>query len=127
MNQLRDIKPLVDISDFSLYIFWGLIILVVGILIFLLIIFIKKFSFKKNKEKEYLAALSRIDWSNPKKAAYEATYYGRLLANDDRREKLFEELVKRLEPYKYKKEVGKVDEDVIKYFNLYKQVCDESI
>ena len=127
--QLRDIKPLVEIPDSSFYIYWGLIgfavLLGLGILFFVA----KKLweNRKKNLAKEYLAALKSIDWSNSKKAAYEATHYARLLATDERRKELFAQLEPMLEKYKYKKEVDEVDQDTLNQYKLFVQVADESI
>lgn len=127
--QLRDIKPLLKIPDSSFYIYWGMIGF--GILLVLAILF---FIFKKlwenrriNLAKGYLARLKAIDWSESKKAAYEATYYARLLATDERRKELFSQLEPMLEKYKYKKEVDAVDQDTLNQFNLFVQVADESI
>ena len=127
--QLKDIKPLVEIPDSSFYIYWGLIgfavLLGIGILFFVA----KKLweNRKKNLAKEYLAALKSIDWSNSKKAAYEATHYARLLATDERRKELFAQLEPMLEKYKYKKEVDQVDQDTLNQYKLFVQVADESI
>ncbi|HFB54231.1 MAG TPA: hypothetical protein ENJ67_05795, partial [Sulfurimonas autotrophica] len=126
---LKDIKPLVEIPDSSFYIYWGLIgfavLLGIGILFFVP----KKLweNRKKNLAKEYLAALKSIDWSNSKKAAYEATHYARLLATDERRKELFSQLEPMLEKYKYKKEVDEVDQDTLNQYKLFVQVADESI
>jgi hypothetical protein len=127
--QLKDIKPLLDIPDSSFYYYWGLIgfvlVLVLGIVFFLL----KKWwqNRQVNMAKVYLAKLKAIEWDDSKHAAYEATKYARLLATDERREKLFVQLEAMLQPYKYKKEVQKVDSDTLNHFNLYVQVSDESI
>jgi len=128
-EQLRDIKPLIEIPDSSYYIYWGLIIfaalLIVGILFFVL----KKLweNRKVNLAKGYLASLKKIDWKDTKKSAYEATYYARLLATDERRKELFSQLEPLLEQYKYKKEVDEVDQETRNRFNLYVQVADESV
>ncbi len=127
--QLRDIKPLLEIPDSSYYLYWSLIgagvLLALGVLFFVL----KKLwdNRKINLEKGYLEALKSIDWIDTKKSAYEATYYARLLANDERRKELFSQLEPMLEQYKYKKEVEKVDTETRNKFNLYVQVADESI
>lgn len=128
-EQLRDIKPLLEIPDSSYYIYWGLIIftvlLVSGILFFVL----KKLweNRKVNLAKGYLAALKNIDWKDTKRSAYEATHYARLLATDERRKELFSQLEPLLEQYKYKKEVDEVDQETRNRFNLYVQVADESV
>jgi len=126
---LRDIKPLLEIPDSSFYIYWGLII--VGIFLVVGIIFFTALKWwrlkKRNMAKVYLAKLKEIDWSDAKESAYIATHYARLLATDERREKIFEQLNPLLDRYKYKKVVDEVDSETIKYFNLFVQVCDETL
>ena len=127
--QLRDIKPLLEIPDSSYYIYWGLItfgvLLAVGVLFF---VFKKLWDNRKiNLAKGYLEAMKKIDWSDTKQSAYEATYYARLLATDERRKEIFSQLEPMLEAYKYRKIVNEVDEDTLNKFNLYVQVADESI
>jgi hypothetical protein len=90
---------------------------------------VKKF-WKKRKEnlvKGYVEALKNIDWKESKKSAYEATYYARLLATDERKKELFLELSPMLEQYKYKKVVDVLDAETKKKFELYVQVADESV
>ena len=128
-EQLRDIKPLLEIPDSSYYFFGGLVIF--GIILFCSILFFatKKLweNRKANLSKQYLAKLKAIDWKDAKESAYTATYYGRLIATDARKKELFDQLLPMLEKYKYKKEVECVDQDTRKQFNLYLQVADESI
>jgi hypothetical protein len=128
-EQLRDIKPLLEIPDSSYYIYWSLIdfaILLVAAVVF----FVGKKLWdnrKINLAKGYLEAMKKIDWKETKKSAYEATHYARLLATDERRKELFSQLEPLLEQYKYKKEVESVDQDTLNKFNLYVQVADESV
>lgn len=128
-EQLRDIKPLLEIPDSSYYIYWGLITF--GMLLAVVILFFvaKKLweNRKVNLAKGYLESLKKIDWADTKKSAYEATYYARLLATDERRQELFSQLEPMLEKYKYKKEVEAIDQDTRNKFNLYVQVADESV
>ena len=128
-EQLRDIKPLLEIPDNSYYMYWGLII-VGALLLFGILFFIAKKLWENRKinlAKGYLEKLKAIDWKDAKKSAYEATHYARLLATDERRKELFSQLEPMLEKYKYKKEVDEVDHDTQNKFNLYVQVADESI
>ncbi|WP_456430818.1 hypothetical protein [Nitratifractor sp.] len=126
---IRDIKPPVQIPDMSVYLFWGLVIGATVLVAALLVFLVRKLLAhrSRNREKEYLEALHRIDWSDPKKAAYAATKYGRLLATDERRKELFEQLLPLLERYKYRKEVTPVDEETLRRFELFRNVCDESV
>ena len=128
-DQLRDIKPLLEIPDSSYYIYLGLIILVSLLVVGVLFFVAKKFwdNRKVNLAKGYLEAIKKIDWNDTKKSAYQATHYARLLATDKRRKELFSQLEPMLEQYKYKKEVEALDQDTQNKFNLYVQVADESI
>ena len=127
--ELKDIKPLLEIPDSSYYIYWGLIIFGVVLAVAILFFVVKKYLEirRENLARKYLAQLHSIDWGDAKESAYKATHYARLLATDDRRKELFEQLVPMLDRYKYKKEVDSVDEDTLKQFNLYVQVADESV
>ena len=127
--QLKDIKPLLEIPDNSIYLYWGLIILAVLIVLVLGYFVVKKLwrQRKINLAKGYLEKLKSIDWHDTKKSAYDATHYARLLATDERRKELFSQLEPLLEQYKYKKEVNEVDQDTLNRFNLYVQVADESV
>lgn len=128
-EQLRDIKPLLEIPDSSYYIYWGLIIFAVFLAVAILFFVVKKLweNRKINLAKGYLESLKKIDWNDTKKSAYQATHYARLLATDERRKELFSQLEPMLEQYKYKKEVESVDQDTRNKFNLYLQVADESV
>lgn len=128
-EHLKDIKPLLEIPDNSYYIYWGLIIFAGTLLLGVLFFVAKRLwdNRKINLAKGYLARLKEIDWTDTKKSAYEATHYARLLATDERRIKLFEQLEPLLEQYKYKKEVDTIDDDTRKHFNLFVQVANESI
>jgi hypothetical protein len=128
-EQLKDIKPLLEIPDSSYYLFWGLILFGAILAVAILFFTIKKYleHRKANLAKKYLAKLHEINWKNTKESAYAATHYARLLATDERRKELFGQLESLLEQYKYKKEVESVDEETLKRFNLYIQVADESI
>ncbi|HIP18113.1 MAG TPA: hypothetical protein EYG78_02120 [Sulfurovum sp.] len=127
--QLKDIKPLLEIPDNSFYIYWALIIFVILLGLAILYFMGKKFweNRKINLAKGYVEQLKAIDWKDAKKSAYDATYYARLLATDERRKELFSQLEPLLEQYKYKKQVSEVDQDTLNRFNLYVQVADESI
>ena len=127
--QLKDIKPLLEIPDSSFYVYWGLISLV-SVLVFGVLFFVLKKLWdnrKVNLAKGYVQTLKEIDWSESKKAAYEATHYARLLATNERKKELFSQLEPLLEQYKYKKEVSDIDDETRKHFNLYVQVADESL
>lgn len=115
MNEVKihDIKELVDIPDISLYIYMFLWILGIAFL-FILIFLLYKFFYNKNKNlrKSYYQKLKEINLDDTKNSAYLITKYSRLLATSDREIKLVNELIEELEPYKYKKEVSALSDNV---------------
>ena len=128
-NELRDIKPLLEIPDGSYYLFLALIIIGVFVLFALLIFLLNKFLMNRsvNMKKVYLEELKKLDWSQTKKSAYRATHLGRELATEKRTEEIYNQLVPLLEPYKYKKEVPMIDDETLRQYNLLVHVLDESI
>ena len=77
--------------------------------------------------KVYFNQLKEINWDNAKESAYAVTYLGRELSTDDRSRDIYRDLVPMLEPYKYRKEVPKVDDKTIQQYNLLVHVLNESI
>ena len=128
-EELRDIKPLLEIPDMSYYLYVGFLIFVGVLLLGLLFFLIKKFwlNRKKNMRKVYFNQLKEINWDNAKESAYAVTYLGRELSTDDRSRDIYRDLVPMLEPYKYRKEVPKVDDKTIQQYNLLVHVLNESI
>jgi len=128
-DKLNDIKPLVQIEDFSFYLYVGIWIVAVLSVLALIYWMVKLYiqSRKVNVEKIYLEKLDDIDWSSPKRAAYEATENGRHLANDERRSGLYQDMVAALEKYKYKADVPAVSNEDKRLFEIYAKVCHESI
>jgi flagellar biosynthesis/type III secretory pathway M-ring protein FliF/YscJ len=127
MNELKihDIKELVDIPDFSLYIY--MLLWILGCLVFFILVFIiiKLFlNRKKNKRKEYYKILKSVDLDNSKQAAYKITKYARLLSQSDREKKLCYELIEELETYKYKKEVEALSSDFKIIFGRFMDSVD---
>ena len=129
MDRLHDIKPLIPLTDYSMFLFIATVL--IGIVI-AFVLFKKSYKYamahcKISCEKYFFIQYSKVDWKNPKKAAYDATHYGMLLARDKRRREIFNQLRVRLDRYKYKQDYKEVDSETLNYYNLYKQVCDESI
>ncbi len=126
LKGLKDIKNIVQIPDFSFYIFLSLI--VVGVIVVIILsIYIFKFikKRKQSKRKIYIQKLKNIDLNDSKKAAYMITKYARVLANTKESEKILEELLKELDKYKYVKNSPKMDEQSKKYLKLFLEVCCE--
>ncbi|MDP2893375.1 MAG: hypothetical protein Q8N78_03280 [Sulfurimonas sp.] len=124
---LHDIKPIVEIEEYSLYYFLGFaslaLVLVAGVA-YLLYMWLKKRN-RYNRRKEHFKLLNSLDLSNTKESAYAITLYGATFKDDSPRHKeMYDNLLGRLEAYKYKKEVSSFDGDVIGYIELYKGMMD---
>ncbi len=124
---LHDIKPLVDVSDNSFVLF---VVLIAAVLLFLagvgylLYLFMKRRK-RENRRKDAYRALKNITFGDPKRAAYDITKYGYLFADDTPRNKeVYDNLLSRLAPYKYKKEVDALDAETKSYFKIYLGMID---
>jgi len=128
-DELRDIKPLLEIPDMSYYLYIGFLIFIGLMLLGVLFFIVKKFWIvrKKDIRKLYFKQLKEVDWSRPKESAYAVTSLGRELLVDERSRDIYRGLVVMLEQYKYRKEVPKVDSQTVKQYNLLVHVLDESI
>jgi hypothetical protein len=107
MLEIHDIKPIVEIPDYSIYFYYGLIIFGICFVLFTSYWVYKMIKSRtKSNDKEYFQILKNIDFSDVKNAAYTMTKYGRLLVKDDRQKLLLDELYASLQEYKYKKVVA---------------------
>jgi hypothetical protein len=124
---LHDIKPLVEIEDYSLYYLLGLSV-VVGIVLLALLYLVYRYIQQKNRyniRKEHYKILQNISLTNTKKAAYALTKYGLTFKNDNERNaKTYEELLEKLARYKYKKDVESFDSDTQRVIELYRGMID---
>ena len=111
MEQLRDIKDIVEVNDHSFETLLGLIFLVV--LVLSIIFYLYKNRRKRRKKltpkEKALQNLKSIDYSNPKEVAYRFTTDGYLWLNEEN-EKEYRDIEKELLAYKYKRDVPQVDE-----------------
>jgi len=126
---LHDIKGLVEVPDNS-FILLMIIVVVLGLVIFSVLgVFIYKFYNKNrslNLRKVYLQKIHEVNIQDAKTAAYEISLYGRLLAQSDREIEMLDSLDQRLQKYKYKKDVEKLDDDTLSYYQLFLEVVDAS-
>lgn len=125
---LHDIKPLVEVPDnsfmFLIIIAVVLLLVVIGVVVWIINIY--KQSKRENLRKSYLEKIHQVDTDNAKEAAYEISYYGRLLAESKRELEMLESLDARLSQYKYKKEVETLDDETLGYYRLFLEVLDAS-
>lgn len=124
---LNDIKTVVDIEDYSLYYLFGSVAVGLIAVMALSYFFYKWYKRKSryNKRKEYFGILNSLDFKDTKRSAYAITLLGATFKNDSARHcEMYENIVKRLEPYKYKKEVDAFDNETIGYIKLYLDMVD---
>jgi HAMP domain-containing protein len=133
-DQLRDIKPPVAIDDWSLYLYGGLIVLaalLVGAALYVAWRLWRK-TRRTNRRREALESLKRIDWHDPKRAAYAATAYGRMFLDalteeNPRLQELYAQMVSELEAYKYRRQTAPLASEAKTHFDLFVKACDESL
>jgi hypothetical protein len=125
--QLHDIKPIVDVGEYSLYYFLGVSIFVI-LLTCAVAYLIYKWLAKRNAfniRKEHFKLLNSLDLTDTKQSAYAITLFGTTFKDDSpRHQEMFANITNRLDMYKYKKEVKKFDSEVIGYIKLYEGMID---
>jgi len=124
---LHDIKPILEVQEYSLYYFLALCLFGILLLLGLAYVFYKKMKAKKrfNIRQEHRKLLKNLDTKDTKNAAYSITLYGFTFKDDSpRHSEMYKNLSQRLEAYKYKKNVECFDEEVLGYIELYKGMVD---
>ena len=115
MENLKDIKDIVAVPEYSLFILIGITIL--GLIILSLVIYFLKNRRRRRKKptaKEIaLEILNNISYSNAKEVVYSFEEHTTIFIDDKNRE-FFENIKKELEIYKYKKDIPQLDKDVEK-------------
>ncbi|HIP12431.1 MAG TPA: hypothetical protein EYG73_06900 [Arcobacter sp.] len=121
MNELKDIKAIESISiDFSAYfIFIALCILCIVVLIIFLKTRKKRLT-KSQKASRYLKALD-FDTYDDKTLAYNFTIYGHECLQSHYEDE-FLKIIRQLEQYKYKKDIQKIDSELIEEMKDYIKV-----
>lgn len=124
---LHDIKPLLEVHEYSFYYFTALCVLGLLLLFGMAFIFYKSYKAKKrfNIRHEHRKLLKNLDLNDTKNAAYGITLYGLTFKDDSpRHSEMYKNITQRLESYKYKKSVENFDEEVLGYIELYKGMID---
>lgn len=109
---LKDIKPIVEVPDHSLWLFAGLV--AAGVIAVLLLILWGIHLRRKRIDRrraEALRRLNAIDWSDTKKAAYDFSFLGQFVVTEKTKAQ-FEALQAALEPYKYRKAVPELPQEL---------------
>ncbi|MDD5051804.1 MAG: hypothetical protein PHO27_03595 [Sulfuricurvum sp.] len=123
---VNDIAPLVEVADYSIYLFVALIIVTAAIIFGILFYALKKWRNRHISERHIsYKLLETIDFSNPKHAAYTISRIGyRFAADNERTQSAYHHLFERLKPYKYALNVEPIDTETIAYFRLYLEMID---
>jgi hypothetical protein len=124
---LHDIKPLLEIQDYSFYYFLALMI-VGGLILLALLYLLYRYFVQRNRrniKKEHYKILKGINLAETKKAAYLLTQYGATFKDDSPRHlKTYNEMVEKLERYKYKKSVDAFDGETRRVIELFRGMID---
>lgn len=123
---LNDIQPLVEVPDYSIYLFAGICVISLILMASLFLYLLKKLrNRRKNERNIAYEALKSIDFSDSKKAAYSISRIGyRFSKENERTAKGYQNLFERLEPYKYAPNVKPIDEETLGYYRLYLEMID---
>jgi len=113
VEELKDIKDIVEVHEHSFIIFLGIIIIALCLLGIALYLFKNRRKRRKQPtEKESaLIELKNLDYSNTKEVVYTFEEQSLVLLNEKNRE-VFHQIKKGLEIYKYKKEIPPLDEKI---------------
>ena len=124
---LKDIRALEPIDDMSLYLFIIAIVfvsLIIGALLYKLFNTLRERK-KETLRKKVLQRLKDIEFDDPKEAAYKITKYAQFLATDERSKRMLEQLLPKLEKYKFIKNAPEFDDEAVQYYNLFLKSVDE--
>jgi hypothetical protein len=124
---LHDIKPLVDIQEYSMHYLIAAGVVALIVLLASIYLFLRWLRHRKrfNIRKEHLKLFKELDLSDTKNAAYKLTLYGATFKDDSpRHEKAFEELFETLKNYKYKKSVDGFESDTLHFIEIYRGMID---
>lgn len=124
---LHDIKPLIEIQEYSLYYFLGVSFVALVIFLAFLYLLVRYFRNRNkfNLRAHNLSLLKAIDRANAKQAAYDITLYGATFKDDSpRHAKAYSALVDSLESYKYKKAVDSFSDETMHNLDIYMDMID---
>ena len=109
LSSLKDIKTIVSIPDYSLYILIAIILVVVIVLVFIVYKYLTRIRKTKQLSSKQIAfnKLKNLDYENTKDVVYSFTIEGSLFVNEKNKD-IFEQIQKELEEFKYKKDVQKL-------------------
>ena len=124
---LHDIKPLVEITEYSFEYLVVIGVVVFVILLACLYLFLRWLRNKNryNIRKEHLRLIKTLDFSDTKEAAYKLSLYGNTFKTDTQgHEKAFNEMFEALQNYKYKKDVERFAPETLHFIEIYRGMLD---
>ena len=113
MEGLKDIKDIVEVHEHSFETFMGIVLFSLLVVILLLYLFLNRRKRRKKLSVKALAkeALSTLDYNNPKEVVYGFIKNIEPFLNEKNQEE-FKSIERELIPYKYKKEIPDLDENL---------------
>ena len=113
LEKLKDIKPIVEIVDYSLYFFIAIVVFIVLIILIGLYKYFTRITKTKqpSKRKILLKKLKNLDFKDSKNIAYTFSTDGYIFVTA-KNQNQFNLIEKRLEQYKYKKDVEAISTDL---------------
>lgn len=112
MDKLKDIKGIVEVSDYSMYYLLGIIFAILLMIIGIIYLYKKPKRRKKPTSRVVaLGNLKNINYANAKDTAYSFTLNTPFFINEKNRDQ-YESILQKLEIYKYEKEVPQINEDL---------------
>ena len=125
--KLHDIKPLVELNDYSFYyfvVFMVAVVVVVVALIYLIYRYVKNHK-RVNVRKEHYKILKQLNLTNTKESAYALTHYGSTFIEDSQRvQRAYEKMNEHLSKYKYKKDVEPFDDETQHEIDMFLGMID---
>lgn len=124
MEELKDIKGIIDVPDYSLWILLSIIVCVIFSLVLAIYFFKNRRKKRKKPTLKQIAMknLKEINFDDTKCAVYTFCENFQYFI-DEKNKESFEQLQKELEIFKYKKEIEKLaDEEKNRMRNMIKEI-----
>ena len=124
MEELKDIKGIIDVPDYSLWILLSMIVCVIFSLVLAIYFFKNRRKKRKKPTLKQIAMknLKEINFDDTKCAVYTFCENFQYFI-DEKNKESFEQLQKELEIYKYKKEIEKLsDKEKNRIKNMIKEI-----
>jgi hypothetical protein len=113
LDKLKDIRGIVKVDDYSLYLLVFIVVVLSLMVAFLLYKYFTKIRKTKKQTKKQIAKLrlKNLDFSNSKDVAYSFSIDGYLFV-DEKNKQEFNLIEKELENFKYKKDVEVIPDNL---------------